>query len=299
MIYLKKFYFPDMSKKRDKEFEYMMQVRRQCYNSIYPFKIASQRGLQSVEFEPITIFYGSNGSGKSTILNIITKALEVERDTPSNSSSFFDDYVLLCRYMLANDTVPLNSKIITSDDVFDYMLGVRKINEGIDKKREILFKEYRNMKKEHPTTKSYNNILEGDNFNKLKRVNRVSKRGTSSKYVKRYLGMNVVEQSNGESAFSYFTHQITENALYLLDEPENSLSPEKQIELVKFIEDSARFFKCQFIIATHSPFILALKEAKIYDLDAYPANVKKWSELSNVRVYYDFFMQHRMEFEKA
>ena len=89
---------------------------------------------------------------------------------------------------------------------------------------------------------------------------------------------------------------MTENALFLLDEPEYSLSPAKQQELVKFIEDSARFFGCQFVIATHSPFVLAIRGAKIYDLDEEPVDVKRWTELENVRAYYDFFKKHASEF---
>ena len=107
---------------------------------------------------------------------------------------------------------------------------------------------------------------------------------------------NVREYSNGESAFLYFTEKVTENALFLLDEPENSLSPAKQQELVKFIEDSARFFGCQFVIATHSPFVLAIRGAKIYDLDEEPVDVKRWTQLGNVRAYYDFFKKHEGEF---
>lgn len=66
--------------------------------------------------------------------------------------------------------------------------------------------------------------------------------------------------------------------------------------MCQFLEDSARFFGCQFLIATHSPFILSLKEAKIYDLDADPATVKKWTELENVQTYYRFFKDHESEF---
>ena len=73
----------------------------------------------------------------------------------------------------------------------------------------------------------------------------------------------------------YFSEKIEEGGLYLLDEPENSLSPERQQELVRFLEDHARFFQCQFIIATHSPFILAMSSAKISDLDEEPADVKR------------------------
>lgn len=81
------------------------------------------------------------------------------------------------------------------------------------------------------------------------------------------------------------------NALYLIDEPENSLSAARQQELTKFIFTSARFFGCQFVIATHSPFFLAMKDAKIYNLDSYPVKVCKWTELENVRTYYEFFQR--------
>ena len=119
---------------------------------------------------------------------------------------------------------------------------------------------------------------------------------TQSKYVRANTPGNVREYSNGESAWSYFCEKIGENGLYLLDEPENSLSPERQRELAKFLEDSARFFGCQFVISTHSPFLLAMRGAKIYDLDEDPVGVKRWTELENVRVYYDFFKEHREEF---
>ena len=109
---------------------------------------------------------------------------------------------------------------------------------------------------------------------------------------------NVPERSNGESALEFFTGAIDENALYLLDEPENSLSPQRQLELKQFLEDSVRFYRCQLVIATHSPFLLSLSGAKIYDLDESPAAVKRWTELESVRTYSDFFRRHAGEFAK-
>ena len=50
------------------------------------------------------------------------------------------------------------------------------------------------------------------------------------------------------------------------------------------------------MIATHSPFLLSMPQAKIYDLDEEIVDVKKWSELENVRAYYDFFKKHEQEF---
>ena len=107
---------------------------------------------------------------------------------------------------------------------------------------------------------------------------------------------NVQEQSNGESGLYYFTNSIKENSLYLLDEPENSLSASLQLKLKSFLEDSARFYHCQFIISTHSPFLLSMQGAKIYDLDSDPIDVKPWTQLENVKTYYSFFKSHEKEF---
>ena len=134
-----------------------------------------------------------------------------------------------------------------------------------------------------------------DDYESLKKVTK-ARRMTQSKFVRSELMDNIREYSNGESAFLYFSEKISENGLFLLDEPENSLSPARQQELVNFIEDSARFFGCQFVISTHSPFVLAMRGAKIYDLDEDPVDVKKWTELENVREYYNFFKEHEDEF---
>ena len=86
--------------------------------------------------------------------------------------------------------------------------------------------------------------------------------------------------------------------LYLLDEPEVSLSPKNQVELAKKINEMSRYLGIQFIISTHSPFMLGILEAKIYNLDTTDYRVQKWSELENVRYFYDFFMSRKDEFDK-
>ncbi|WP_019879938.1 AAA family ATPase [Succinispira mobilis] len=289
MVYLRELYLPD----GDKEFDYIVNnIKRKCYNTLYPFKILSQKQLSYLEFEPITILYGGNGSGKTTLLNIIAEKLKLTRGTIGNSSSFFEEYLKLCACNIKGGAIPQASRIITSDDVFDFVLKLRMLNEGVDDKREKLFAEYLQMRQQRPPRE---NILQKSN--ELKKIV-AAQSMTQSMYVKRNLGLNLKEESNGESAFAYFREKISENALYLLDEPENSLSPERQMQLVDFLAESARFFGCQFIIATHSPFVLALKGAKIYDLDEYPVTTKKWTQLHNVRVYYEFFQKYRAEFEK-
>lgn len=284
MIYLHTFSFPS----GDREFDFLMKIKRTCYDSYYPFKICSRNAFETIHFEPVTILYGGNGSGKSTALNVIAEKTGVKRDSIFNKSNFYPDYINLCDMQLRTD-IPENSRIITSDDVFDYMLNIRNLNEGIDQRREEIFDEYLDVKYADFQMKSM------ADYEQLKKVN-AARSNTQSRFVRNELMDNVRGYSNGESAFLYFTEKIDDNGLYILDEPENSLSPKRQIELVKLIEDAARFFGCQFIISTHSPFLLSLKDAKIYNLDENPVQVRSWTELENVRTYYDFFKKHENKF---
>ena len=285
MLYLNSFILPDAAMEDD----FVLSERRTCFNTFYPFLIFPKMELEEIEFEPVTIFYGGNGTGKSTLLNIIAEKLKLTRNAVFNKTNFFDDYISFCEAETAK-TIPDESRIITSDDVFDYILDIRNLNNGIHNKRDELFDEYRDNKYSDFKFRTM------EDYDTLKKV--VHARSTSmSKYVKNQLAANVREYSNGESAFKFFTEKIKENALYLLDEPENSLSPKRQLELRQYIEDSARFYNCQFIISTHSPFLLSMKHIKIYNLDKRPVKTSKWTELENVRTYFDFFEKHRNEFD--
>lgn len=286
MIYLEKFKFASF----DKDLDFRpSDVGRAWYETKYPFGILSQHHIEKIDFETITIFYGGNGSGKTTALNIIAEKLRLKRESLYNKSDFFDDYLKYCAS--ENKRIPFQSSIITSDDVFEFIMNLRHINQGIDRNREELSEEYDKLKASGFKLKS---LSDYDEFKRISAVTKISK----ATYIKQKNHKNVREHSNGESAILYFTDKIKENALYLLDEPENSLSPEKQQELLQFILDSARFYNCQFIIATHSPFLLSLKDAKIYDFDENPVKVKPWTELQNVRSYYKFFKLHEKEFNE-
>lgn len=284
MIYLSHFSFPDI----EREYSFLMGIKRTCYDTFYPFQVLSKRGLRMLDFEPVTILYGGNGSGKTTALNIIAQKTEIARDSPYNRSNFFEDYLQMCDFE-TREPIPGDSRIITSDDVFDFVLNLRCLNDGITSKREKLFEEYLENKYAHFRMKSL------EDYEQLKKVH-MARRKTQSRYVRENVMDNVREHSNGESAFLYFSEKIRENGLYLLDEPENSLSPSRQQELAKFLEDSARFFGCQFVISTHSPFLLAMRGAKVYDMDEDVVDVKRWTQLAGVRAYFDFFKKHEDAF---
>lgn len=285
----------------DEEDSYVLsfpaKLEMSCYSGqVYPFKVFPQKGFEKINFAPITIFYGGNGSGKSTLLNIIAEKTDVLRTSPFNNTPYFEDYLELCKAEYTfEDELPRESRIITSDDVFDFLLDIRTVNEGVDRRREEIFEEYDALSQHYERTgKSYllTSLSDYENF---KRHNE-AKTKSKNQFTKRRLPSNLGGKSNGESAYAYFTEYIREDALYLLDEPENSLSANLQVKLAHFIEEAARFYRCQFIISTHSPFLLALKEAKIYDLDTVPVRERDWTELENVKIYQDFFEKHRNEF---
>lgn len=266
---------------------FLLGQERTCYNGVYPYKIFPDKGLYKLDIAPITIFYGGNGSGKTTLLNIIAEKSGVIRYSAFNGSAFFADYVRGCK--LSGRQIPGNSRILTSDDVFDYVLNIRCLNNGIDVRRTELFDEYLDRKN---ANHRFTGMARYDDWKETYEA----KTRSQSRFVRERLMRNVDMFSNGESAMKYFTDRITENALFLLDEPENSLSIGLQQELCDYISASAKYCGCQFIIATHSPILLSIPDAQIYDLDACPVKTKRWTELENVRKYFEFFEKHRQMF---
>ena len=294
MIYLEKFKLASGADETSFILSYPKQFEMQCYenNNAYPFKLFPDRGINTLEFQPITILYGGNGSGKSTILNVIAEKLGLIRTSPYAKSPCMPDYLSLCEEKIADRVkkIPPESRIITSDDVFDFLLGVRLANIEIDKAREELFLEY--DRESDSLMKPLSSIDEIEDFKRRLDVRRQSK----SKFVASRIPKDLSGKSNGESAYIYFTKKIGENALYLLDEPENSLSPKLEVELARFLSDSARFFGCQFIISTHSPILLGMEGAKVYDLDSTPMVERNWYELENVKIYKEFFDRNKDKF---
>ena len=87
-----------------------------------------------------------------------------------------------------------------------------------------------------------------------------------------YGGVSLHEQSHGESFLALVEHRFSGKGLYILDEPEAALSPQRQLTLLAFMHQLVRD-GAQFIIATHSPILMAYPDALIYQLG--PAGIRR------------------------
>lgn len=302
MIYLDSFHIPSI----DEENGFFMDYAGlNCYGTFYPFQVFPPKEISDFSFSEITIFAGGNGSGKSTLLNIITEKLGIARTALFNKTDFYALYMPMCRPRMAvfdkTDIRALMavSKFITSDDVFAHLLEVRERNDNLDFKRKVWMENRSNYIMNPSQGPREIDLDDPESIRRYREFNeQINTRRSFSQTLRRNIGTNERTFSNGETAIKYFADNIQPGGLYILDEPENSLSSEYQIDLAAFIESMARFYNCQFIISSHSPFFLSMKGARIYDLDSIPSSVKKWTEIPNMRLMHDFFAQHEDEFEK-
>ena len=101
-------------------------------------------------------------------------------------------------------------------------------------------------------------------------------------------GKSLVAQSHGQSIMSFFKSRYKIKGLYLLDEPETALSPKSQIELLRLLREMSALGHAQFIIATHSPILMACPGSVIYSFDTIPVRTIRYEDMEHYKVYKSF-----------
>ncbi|WP_407272121.1 AAA family ATPase [Radiobacillus sp. PE A8.2] len=112
---------------------------------------------------------------------------------------------------------------------------------------------------------------------------------------KDYGGRSLHQQSHGESFLSLFMNRFKGKALYLLDEPEAALSPQRQLSFLRILHELTSDGDCQFIIATHSPILLGLPNATILSFDEGHINEIEYEMTDHYKIT-KYFLQHREKF---
>lgn len=121
-------------------------------------------------------------------------------------------------------------------------------------------------------------------FNLGTEIERLDKEpGSAIPIIHSYGGISLHEQSHGESFFALFKNRLKEPGLYFLDEPESALSPTRQLQFLVILNDYITK-GAQFIIATHSPILLAYPRSKIFLLDAEGIRETPYQETEHYKV---------------
>ena len=101
-------------------------------------------------------------------------------------------------------------------------------------------------------------------------------------------GKSLIDPSHGQSIMSFFKSRYKIKGLYLLDEPETALSPKSQLEFLKLLREMGALGHAQFIVATHSPILLACPGSVIYSFDHAPMKTIQYEDTEYYRIYKTF-----------
>jgi predicted ATPase len=116
--------------------------------------------------------------------------------------------------------------------------------------------------------------------------------------LKYFGGESLMVQSHGQSLMSFFKSRFKIKGLYLLDEPETALSPGSLIDLLKLIKQTSQAGHAQFIVATHSPILLACPGATIYRFSPSALEPVAYEETEHFRIYKSFMLDPEKYLQK-
>ena len=241
---------------------------------VFPFSVPAVRALGTLDLRaPVTFFVGENGSGKSTLLEGIAAAAGL----PTVGSHDLDDdrtldaqRTLGRALRLAWRTRARRGFFLRAEDFFGFTKRLAQLRAELAERVEDVEREYR----EQGRSEWAMGLARGPAAGSLAELER------------RY-GRDLDAMSHGQSFLKLFEARFVPGGLHLLDEPEAPLSPHSQLALLAMLGDMVAQ-DAQFVVATHSPILLAFPGARIYSFDESPPRVVPYDELPHVSVTRDF-----------
>ncbi len=236
----------------------------------FPFSVAAEK-IQPVLTlpAPVTIFVGENGSGKSTILEAAAAAVELP--AIGGEAAVRDQTLAHARTLAAHMQLAWNRRswrgfFLRTEDFFNFCRRMAQMAAELADDAE-----------------AYEEELSGYGLQLAKG----SALGQRQALIDRY-GEDLDAQSHGESILDVLLERLVPGGIYFLDEPEVAFSPHRQLALLSLVKQKAEAEQCQFVIATHSPILLAVPGAAIYDFDQSPVQQTTYSALEHVKLTRDF-----------
>jgi predicted ATPase len=232
----------------------------------FPFSVPAIRDLPCLDLSsPVSFFVGANGSGKSTLLEGVAAAAnlptvgshEVTRDTSLAAQRKLGRALRLTWSRRTH-----KGFFLRAEDFFGFTRRLAEMRTELNQRLDEIDVEY------HDRSNYAKTLAEGP------------LRGSLDEIERRY-GVDLDAQSHGESFLALFQSRFIPGGLYLLDEPEAALSPQSQLALLSLLGQMLQQ-SAQFIIATHSPILLAFPGARIYNFDVAPIAAARYDDLEHV-----------------
>ncbi len=240
--------------------------------SDFPFTVPIVKSLQEIKFtSPVTFFVGENGSGKSTVMEALACAVEsitVGSESVKTDKTLAPIRKLAKYFKLVWTKRTRKGFFLRAEDFFGYARSMRLTREEMEREIENVEREYKGRSK-----------LAID-------LAKSAYIGQLSAMQNRY-GKDLDNYSHGEAFLTLFQARFAPGGLYLLDEPEAALSPTRQLTFISALKQMIEQ-EAQFIIATHSPIILAFPNAQILQFKNGEIKEVQYNELEHVNLTRDF-----------
>jgi predicted ATPase len=237
----------------------------------FPWTVPLLRDLQELQFvASVTFLVGENGCGKSTLLEGLAAGMaavaagsrDLDRDGTLQAARAFAG-----AFRFSRRRHPRVKLFLRAEDVFGFTGRVAGDMQGLRELEEHFRRE----------------LPEGSYGQRLA-MGAVSgqRRALAARY-----GENPDGRSHGETFLHLLQSRLAPHGLYFLDEPETPLSPSRVLSLLALVKDRVAQ-DCQFVIATHSPLLLALPDAQILLLENGRIQPAAYADLEHVRITKDF-----------
>jgi len=251
----------------------MKLPQEQLEKEYFPFTLPIWQSSSTLTFtSPVTLFVGENGSGKSTVLEAL--ALAINMVTVGSENVNQDASLQRLKELSWSLKLSWNKKtkrgfFLRAEDFFGYVKRMNEMKEEMAEELKRVEQEYKNR----------------SDFAKMQA--RAPFAGAIHDMDQRYGREGLDARSHGESFLALFQNRFVPEGLYLLDEPEVPLSPLRQLTLISMLKEMVGQ-DSQFIIATHSPILLAYPGATILQLSGKGIENVNYNELEHVNLTRDF-----------
>lgn len=238
----------------------------------FPYNLSILRKLEQLDFTvPVTFFVGENGTGKSTLLEALACAIEmvtVGSESVRTDKSLAQARELAKYFRLVWTKRTHKGFFLRAEDFFGYAKRQNELRAEMEADLSAVDEDYKGRSEY------------------AKALAKMSYTGQLGDMRHRY-GEGLDTGSHGESFLALFQSRFVPGGLYLLDEPEAPLSPMRQLALISLLKEMIAQ-EAQFIIATHSPILMAFSGASILNFDAGEIRPVAYDALESVRLIRDF-----------